>query len=92
MCYFNTYTRSDSDVHPALQSRASVNLVPLNPAPRALSTWPFVLAAPIKVLWQTCDLYVALAYRCKGAQWMLVQVCNTQIISIILGEELGTYS
>lgn len=50
--------------------------MPLLPPPAILQTSSkllFVLLAPLKVIWQTFNLYHTLSYKVQPAQWLLVQ-------------------
>lgn len=67
---------TDSEVHPDITSHRFVNVVPITPFPKLLRTdnnLLFLLAAPLKVLWQIISLYHAMGYRAKASKWMLVQ-------------------
>lgn len=66
---------TESALHPALENNPLVKVVPLPPPPAFLrsKTLPFILAGPLKVLWQIWSLFYTLAYRTKPARWLLVQ-------------------
>ncbi|EPQ64753.1 Bgt-1150 [Blumeria graminis f. sp. tritici] len=65
----------DSTVHPELVASPRVTIIPIPQPPRALGfSWiPFVIAGPLKVLWQLFVLSYALSYRTKPTRWLLVQ-------------------
>lgn len=66
---------AESALHPALENNPLVHVVPLSAPPAFLrsKTLPFILAGPLKVLWQIWSLFHTLAYRTKPARWLLVQ-------------------
>jgi beta-1,4-mannosyltransferase len=67
---------TESDIHPDLSAATKVNIVPLRPPPAILQTQNkllFLLVAPLKVIWQTINLYHALCYQTEPAMWMIVQ-------------------
>ncbi|PGH15227.1 hypothetical protein AJ79_02592 [Helicocarpus griseus UAMH5409] len=68
---------TNSNVHPGLVDNRRVSIVPLPSPPKFLqtsaNTFLFPLLAALKLLHQTWCLWLALAYRSKPAQWMLVQ-------------------
>lgn len=66
----------ESTLHPGLVGNPLVNIVPLPPPPQILrsNTIPFILAGPLKVLWQIWSLFHILSYGTKPARWLLVQV------------------
>ncbi|RDW91872.1 hypothetical protein BP5796_01266 [Coleophoma crateriformis] len=65
----------ESALHPGLIGNALISIVPLPPPPKILRSGglPFVVAGPLKVLWQIWSLYQALGYRTQPARWLLVQ-------------------
>ncbi|KAF2012276.1 glycosyltransferase family 33 protein [Aaosphaeria arxii CBS 175.79] len=67
---------NESEIHPDILSNPHVKIVPLSPAPailRSSSKILFPILAPLKVIWQTSNLYYALCYRTEPGRWMLVQ-------------------
>ena len=69
----------ESTLHPALRGNPLINIVPLPPPPQQLraNTLPFILAGPLKVLWQIWSLFHALNYGTEPSRWLLVQVRTT---------------
>ncbi|KAI1004353.1 Chitobiosyldiphosphodolichol beta-mannosyltransferase [Podosphaera aphanis] len=65
----------ESSLHPDLINNPRVSIVALTQLPHWLrsKTIPFVVSAPLKVGWQTWDLFVALSYRTQPSRWVLVQ-------------------
>lgn len=66
----------ESELHPEVRASRLIDIVPIAPFPTQLQTNSrvmFLLLAPLKVLWQFCSLYHALAYRTEASKWMLVQ-------------------
>lgn len=66
----------DSALHPDIASNRAIEIVPVASAPRFLqpgSKWLFVVLGPLKVLFQTWSLWIALGYKTKPAEWLLVQ-------------------
>lgn len=67
---------AESEIPENIISNPRITVVPLLPTPNFLHTSNkllFLLTAPLKVLWQVCSLYFALAYRTTASKWMLVQ-------------------
>ncbi|EEH50301.2 chitobiosyldiphosphodolichol beta-1,4 mannosyltransferase [Paracoccidioides brasiliensis Pb18] len=67
---------TSSAVHPDLVKNPRVAIVPLASPPNFLRTsnrYLFPVLAALKLLHQTWCLWLAVAYRSKPAQWMLVQ-------------------
>lgn len=64
----------ESTLHPALDNPL-IKIIALPPPPPFLrtKTLPFILAGPLKVLWQIWSLFYALGYRTKPSRWLLVQ-------------------
>ncbi|KAL8917511.1 MAG: hypothetical protein Q9208_007916 [Pyrenodesmia sp. 3 TL-2023] len=65
-----------SDLHPDIQTSASITVHDLAATPEWLKSdrnWLFPILAPFKVVHQTCSLYYALGYRTPPARWLLVQ-------------------
>jgi beta-1,4-mannosyltransferase len=73
------HVKLESALHPGLVDNNLITIVPLPPPPQILrsNTLPFILAGPLKVLWQIWTLFQALSYRTKPARWLLVQVRST---------------
>ncbi|KAK0102859.1 mannosyltransferase [Cadophora gregata] len=65
----------ESTLHPGMIDNPLISIVPLPPPPPLLraNKLPFIIAGPLKVLWQMWSLFHALGYRTKAAQWLLVQ-------------------
>lgn len=66
----------ESTLNPGLVDNPLITIVPLPlpPPPLRSKTLPFILAGPLKVLWQIWGLFYALSYVVKPARWLLVQV------------------
>ncbi|KAF4636397.1 hypothetical protein G7Y89_g1701 [Cudoniella acicularis] len=64
----------ESIPHPGLDNPL-ISIIPLPPPPPILrsKTLPFIMAGPLKVLWQIWSLFYTLAYSTKPARWLLVQ-------------------
>ena len=67
----------ESPPHPDLITNPRVRIYPLAPPPKLLrsASVPFLVAGPLKVLWQVWTLFRTLAHRTQPARWLLVQVC-----------------
>ncbi|KAI1108481.1 glycosyltransferase family 33 protein [Nemania sp. NC0429] len=65
----------ESPPHPDLLTSPTITIHPLTPPPRVLrsSSIPFVVAGPLKVLWQVATLFQALGYTTPASTWLLVQ-------------------
>ncbi|EKG21209.1 hypothetical protein MPH_01472 [Macrophomina phaseolina MS6] len=66
----------ESELHSFLRSTDKVNVVAIPPWPKRYQTdnkLLFLAMAPLKVLWQTWGLFIALAYRTPPAKFTLVQ-------------------
>lgn len=64
----------ESSLIPALVDHRNVQVCALVPAPRQrLQSLPFIIAGPIKVIWQVVDLFSVLLYKTQPARWLLVQ-------------------
>jgi beta-1,4-mannosyltransferase len=68
----------ESTLHPGLVDNSLISIVPLSPPPSLLSILqrkgvPFLFIGPLKVLWQTWNLFQVLGYRTRPARWLLVQ-------------------
>jgi beta-1,4-mannosyltransferase len=63
----------ESSLNPGLIDNPLITVVPLPPPPPLLRSIPFILAGPLKVLWQIWSLFQTLGYRIKPARWLLVQ-------------------
>ena len=65
----------ESTLHPGLIDNPLVSIVPLPPPPPILraNKLPFVIAGPLKVLWQIWSLFYTLGYSTKASRWLLVQ-------------------
>lgn len=72
---FDANIHVESTLHPGLINNPLINIVPLPPPSPLLrlSALPFILAGPIKVIWQILSLLYVLCYRTKPARWLLVQ-------------------
>src|ERR1700712_5330733 len=66
----------ESTLNPGLVDNPLITIVPLPLPPHILrsKTLPFILAGPLKVLWQIWSLFHTLSYVIKPARWLLVQV------------------
>ncbi|KAH9208809.1 glycosyl transferases group 1-domain-containing protein [Leptodontidium sp. 2 PMI_412] len=65
----------ESTLHPGLINNPLITIVPLPPPPPLLraNKVPFIIAGPLKVLWQIWSLFHTLGYRTKASRWLLVQ-------------------
>ncbi|KAI0549148.1 glycosyltransferase family 33 protein [Xylaria curta] len=65
----------ESPPHPDLLTSPNVTIHPLALPPRILrsSSIPFVIAGPLKVLWQIGTLFLVLGYTTPASTWLLVQ-------------------
>ncbi|KAI1185133.1 glycosyltransferase family 33 protein [Nemania serpens] len=65
----------ESPPHPDLLTSPNVTIHPLATPPRVLrsSSIPFVIAGPLKVLWQVATLFQVLGYTTPASTWLLVQ-------------------
>ncbi|TVY13913.1 Chitobiosyldiphosphodolichol beta-mannosyltransferase [Lachnellula arida] len=65
----------ESTPHPGLLDNPLITIVPLPPPPPILrsKSLPFIIAGPLKVLWQIWSIFQTLSYRIKPARWLLVQ-------------------
>ncbi|CZS92028.1 related to beta-1,4-mannosyltransferase [Rhynchosporium agropyri] len=65
----------ESTLHPGLIDNPFITIIPLPPPPPLLRSnkLPFIIAGPLKVLWQIWSLFHILAYRTKASRWLLVQ-------------------
>lgn len=65
----------DSTLHPGLVDNPLISIVALPSPPPLLRSnkLPFVIAGPLKVLWQIWSLFHTLGYRTKASRWLLVQ-------------------
>ncbi|KAI0198906.1 glycosyltransferase family 33 protein [Astrocystis sublimbata] len=65
----------ESPPHPDLLTSPNVTIHPLAPPPKALrtSSIPFIIAGPLKVLWQVGTLLRVLCYTAPASTWLLVQ-------------------
>ncbi|ODH14147.1 hypothetical protein ACO22_06660 [Paracoccidioides brasiliensis] len=89
---------TSSAVHPDLVKNPRVAIVPLASPPNFLRTsnrYLFPVLAALKLLHQTWCLWIAVAYRSKPAQWMLVQdlsgihlIMLIFILSFVLAAEI----
>lgn len=76
-------TSSESSLLPALADQRNVKVRPLVPAPRRLTkSIPFIIAGPLKVIWQVLDLFSVLLYKTQPAKWLIVQVSYIYIPTI----------
>jgi beta-1,4-mannosyltransferase len=66
---------TETTPHPGLVDNPLITIVPLPPPPPILRSkaLPFILAGPLKVLWQIWSLFSTLGYATKPARWLLVQ-------------------
>lgn len=67
----------DSEPLPALIDNPRVTIVPLSSPPTSWQTsnkLAFLVFAPLKVVFQTLNLWRVLGYKTKASKWMLVQV------------------
>lgn len=72
----------ESTLHPGLVNNPLITIIPLPPPPSILraNSLPFILAAPLKVLWQIWSLFHVLGYGTKPARWLLVQVEHLSLL------------
>ncbi|KAI2620804.1 glycosyltransferase family 33 protein [Xylaria nigripes] len=64
----------ESPPHPDLLTSSRVTIHPLASPPRFLrSSIPFLIAGPLKVLWQVASLIHVLGYTTPASTWLLVQ-------------------
>ncbi|CAL3965223.1 unnamed protein product [Diplocarpon coronariae] len=65
----------ESMLPPGLIDNPLISIMPLPPPPPLLraNTLPFVVAGPVKVLWQIWSLFHTLGYRTRASRWLLVQ-------------------
>ncbi|OTB00554.1 glycosyltransferase family 33 protein [Hypoxylon sp. CI-4A] len=65
----------ESPPHPDLLTNPRVRIYPLSPPPNVLKSKsiPFIIAGPLKVLWQIWTLIRVLGYQTPPARWLLVQ-------------------
>ncbi|PBP21060.1 glycosyl transferase group 1 [Diplocarpon rosae] len=65
----------ESTLYPGLVHNPLITIVPLPLPPPLLraNTLPFIVAGPVKVLWQIWSLFYTLGYRTKASRWLLVQ-------------------
>lgn len=67
---------ADSALHPGLVDNPLITVVPLPLPPKVLlaDILPFIIAGPLKVLWQIWSLFNVLGYKTRPVRWLLVQV------------------
>lgn len=80
---------NESTLNPGLVDNPSITIIPLPLPPRIIRSkkLPFVIAGPLKVLWQVWSLFYTLSYVVTPARWLLVQnppSIPTLFISIIV--------
>ncbi|KAI0841308.1 glycosyltransferase family 33 protein [Hypoxylon sp. FL0890] len=65
----------ESPPHPDLLANPRIKIHPLAPPPSLLKSRsiPFIIAGPLKVLWQIWTLISVLGYETLPARWLLVQ-------------------
>ncbi|KAI0478404.1 glycosyl transferase group 1 [Xylariaceae sp. FL0804] len=63
----------ESAPHPDLLFNSRVKIYALAPPPALLKSLPFIVAGPLKVLWQVWTLVRVLGYKAPPARWLLVQ-------------------
>ncbi|KAI0391402.1 glycosyltransferase family 33 protein [Xylariaceae sp. FL0594] len=63
----------ESPLHPNLVGNPRVILCPLTPFPGVFRSIPFMVAGPLKVIWQACTAGHALLYRTPACKFLLVQ-------------------
>ncbi|KAF3766991.1 family 33 glycosyltransferase [Cryphonectria parasitica EP155] len=63
----------ESSLLPALLESENVVVWALRPPPRLLSKLPFIIAGPLKVLYQIYELLLVLLYRVEPSKWLIVQ-------------------
>ncbi|KAL3421113.1 glycosyl transferase group 1 [Phlyctema vagabunda] len=65
----------ESALHPGLVDNPLISIValPLPPPLLRSNKLPFVVAGPLKVVWQIWGLFQALSYRTQPSRWLLVQ-------------------
>lgn len=64
---------AESALLPDLASSSNVRVCALAPPPAVLKSVPFLVAGPLKVLWQVASLLYVLSYATSPAAWLLVQ-------------------
>lgn len=82
----------DSELHPSLRGHHLVQVTALPTVPAVLQTnsrFLFVLAGPLKALYQALSLAYALGYGTKPAKWMMVQ--NPPAIPVLAVARLLSY-
>lgn len=85
--FFGDHRRADclpeSSLIPALVDHRNVQVYALVPAPRQrIKSLPFIIAGPIKVIWQVVDLFSVLLYKTQPARWLIVQVRCVAVVSV----------
>lgn len=79
----------ESSLLPALVGQRNVKVWALVPAPRRLTkSFPFIIAGPLKVIWQVLDLFSVLLYKTQPAKWLIVQV-SYQTHGLIIGVDIN---
>lgn len=81
----------ESSLLPDLVDRCNVQVWALAPAPRSLTkSLPFIIAGPIKVIWQILDLFFVLLFKTQPAKWLIVQVsrCSGRFFSLPLSSSV----
>ncbi|EKD19632.1 uncharacterized protein L3040_002025 [Drepanopeziza brunnea f. sp. 'multigermtubi'] len=65
----------ESTLHPGLVDNPLITIVPLPSPPPLLRAGklPFIIAGPLKVLFQIWSLFNTLGYRTRASRWLLVQ-------------------
>lgn len=65
----------ESPPHPDILANPRIKIYPLAPPPSLLKyqSIPFIIAGPLKVLWQVWTLIRVLGYQTPPARWLLVQ-------------------
>lgn len=77
---------SESTLNPGLVDNPLISIVSLPLPPHILrsKSLPFIVAGPLKVLWQVWSLFYTLCYVTQPARWLLVQVNRLHSCSKLL--------
>lgn len=64
---------TESALLPELASSPNVRVCALPTPPAALKSVPFIIAGPLKVIWQVASMFWVLSYDTEPSGWLLVQ-------------------